>query len=311
MKEVSVANLPQYVSLSQIEALAIRINSPIRDLVLMDHLRYAIPVAQVREPHSIFEYDQLAFAAYDALDRLPDNVESIDDVEVVQGIHFDESAMSYEADNDYGINDGKEMPFSYHPEQFLYAKHSSVLRDKKTKHCWCYRFESYDGVELMLWSKRPSSTGFEDRYWLQPLNLGPMISQKTPQSAGLPRDGYFSIEELERISGLPVQIVDPDLLDNPPLLDDPKTKQSRSNPVKDTIEAAYRKYQQLHNEDPTYLQTFMQMEEMSEPPIEVSVDWAQKVITVGKHQFDFDKSKDRIRQRYDSVHKKLRMNKDD
>ena len=58
-----MANLPQYVSLSQIEALAIRINSPIRDLVLMDHLRYAIPVAQVREPHSIFEYDQLAFAA--------------------------------------------------------------------------------------------------------------------------------------------------------------------------------------------------------------------------------------------------------
>ena len=129
-----MATLPQYVSLSQIEALAIRTNSPTRDLVLKDHLRYAIPIAQVRQSHSIFAYDQLAFAAYDALDRLPDNLESIDDVEVVQGIHFDESAMSYEADNDYGINDGKEMPFPYHPGQFLYAKHSSILKDKKTKH---------------------------------------------------------------------------------------------------------------------------------------------------------------------------------
>lgn len=311
MKEVPVANLPQYVSLSQIEALAIRTNSPIRELVLTDHLRYAIPIAQVRDPHRIFEYDQLAFAAYDALDRLPDKVESIDDVEVLQGIHFDESAMSYEADNDYGINDGKEMPFPYHPGQFLYAKHSSVLKDKKTEHCWCYRFESYDGTELILWSKRPSSTGFEDRYWLQPLNLGPLISKRTAQYAELLRDGYFSIEELERISGLPVQIVDPDLLDNPPLLDDPKTKQSRSNLVKDTIEAAYREYQQLHNEDPTYLQTFKQMEEMSTPLIEVIVDWKRKVITVDGRPFDFDGSKNAIRQRYDSVHKRLRMNKDD
>ena len=306
-----MATLPQYVSLSQIEALAIRTNSPIRELVLTDHLRYAIPVAQVREPHSIFEYGQLAFTAYDALDRLPDNPESIDDVEVVQRIHFDESAMSYEADNDYGINDGKEMPFPYHPGQFLYAKHSAVLKDKKTKHCWCYRFESYDGVELMLWSKRPSSTGFEDRYWLQPLNLGPLISKRIAQYAELLRDGYFSIEELERISGLPVQIVDPDLLDNPPLLDDPKPKQSRSNLVKDTIEAAYREYQQLHNEDPTYLQTFKQMEEMSTPLIEVIVNWKRKVITVDGRQFDFDGSKNAIRQRYDSVHKRLRMNKDD
>ena len=311
MKEVPVANLPQYVSLSQIEALAIRTNSPIRELVLTDHLRYAIPVAQVREPQSIFEYGQLAFAAYDALDRLPDNLEPIDDVEVVQGIHFDESAMSYEADNDYGINDGKEMPFPYHPGQFLYAKHSSLLKDRKTKHCWCYRFESYDGTELMLWSKRPSSTGFEDRYWLQPLSLGPLISKRSAQYAELLRDGYFSTEELERISGLPVQIVNHDLLDNPPLLDDPKTKQSRSNLVKDTIEAAYREYQQLHNEDPTYLQTFKQMEEMSTPLIEVIVDWKRKVITVDGRPFDFDGSKNAIRQRYDSVHKKLRMNKDD
>lgn len=306
-----MADLPQYVSLAQIKALAIRSESPIRELVLKDQLRYAIPVTQVKDSHSIFEYSQLAFAAYDALDRLPEDSKSINDIEVVQGIHFDESAMSYEADNDYGLNDGKEMPFPYHPGQFLYAKHSSVLKDKKTKHCWCYRFESYDGTELMLWSKRPSSTGFEDRYWLQPLNLGPTISQKTGQYAELLRDGYLSIEELERISGFPVQVVDPDILNNPPLLDDPKTKQSRSNLVKDTIEAAYKKYQQLHNQDPTYLQTFKQMEEMSEPPIEVSVDWERKVITVDRRPFDFDKSKDRIRQRYDSIHKNLRMNKDD
>lgn len=306
-----MADLPQYESLAQIESLAIRTNSPVRELVLIDQLRYAIPATQVTDPHSIFEYDQLAFAAYDALGRLPDDLKSITDIEVVQRISFDEEAMSYEADNDYGLNDGKEMPFPYHPGQFLYVKHSSLLRDKRTKLCWCYRFESYDGTELMLWSKRPSSTGFEDRYWLQPLNLGPMISQKTPQYAGLPWDGYFSIEELERLTGFPVQIVDPDPLNNPPLLDDPKTKRSRSNLVKDTIEAAYKKYQQLHNENPTYIQTFKQMEEMSEPPIEVSVDWDQKVITVDRRPFDFDKNKDPIRQRYDSVHKKLRMNKDD
>ena len=306
-----MAVLPQYVSLAQIQALAIRSDLPIRELVLNDLLRYAIPVTWVKDSHGIFEYSQLAFAAYDAPDRLPEDVKSINDIEVVQRIHFDESAMSYEADNDYGLNDGKEMPFPYDPGQFLYAKHSSVLMDKKSKHCWCFRFESYGGVELMLWNKRPSSTGFEDRYWLQPLNLGPSISQKTGQYAELLRDGYLSIEELERISGFPVQVVDPDILNNPPLLDDPKIKQSRSNPVKDTIDAAYKKYQQLHNEDPTYLQTFRQMEEMSEPPIEVSVDWERKVITVDRRPFDFDKSKDRIQQRYDSIHKRLRMNKDD
>ena len=305
-----LANLPQYVSLSQLKALKIKVSIPIPELILGDQLRYAYPAHSVPNNHALYEYDHLAFAAYDALEKLPEDPKTINDVENVQRIYFDESSMSYEPDNDYGLNDGKEMPFPHQLGQFIYVRHSSLFQDKKTKEYWTYLFESYDTKKLVLWNKRPAGIGYEDRYWLRPLKFGPMITAKNKIYAGLLRDGDFSMEELERISEHPVEIENAVLLYSPPLLDDPKEKQSRSNPVKDTMESAYCEYQKIQGRDPTYIELFAQMKSMSRPPIEVEVDWKKKIMTIGHTPYDFDKSKDSIRQRYKSIHKKLRMDKD-
>ena len=297
-------HLPQYLSLTQTKGLKLNLSLPLRDAIRSDILRLAFPFEWLSGERNVYAYDLLAFKAYDALEHLPQTTKHIDDVTQVQGIYFDDTTTMWEPEYEPGQSEGKEMPFPVRSVQFLYIRYSEIFIDRISKICWAYNLELADGTRVMQWDKRSASFGFEPRYWLKPLNLGQLISDRSKEYGSLPDNALFSIEELERVTGLPVEVTDDEVIRNPPSLRTSQ-KTTRGNDFLDQMRESWANYVARNHSIPTSSQLIQQLERDSITNDSIIVDRENRTISICDKKKDFGKSDFGFEQSYRRLKREL------